>query len=345
LEEAMPGKSSLLRELFKRPTSLTSHDRCIDQSLMREASAISSYLCASKHEVLQKLRSWNHGVPPHNNSQIDSNATSLILLQRYLLPTSLNTRSRSKQVLGSCRFDLSQAVSYIISTKAMANKHSSRKKNRPGIKKHHTKPDAEELVNTSVSAQPESHSLLLKLPPELRNRIYEYALRFDNGICEVNETVGIPESALLLTCKEIRQEAIGIFYSANKVHVELESFSPAMPILIEKKMCALHKQYGYKIEINSLSTRGPRNWRNLMSWLKTVHGPQRSPFGILGVSSMLENQPYSQQADLTAKEMAMLAGLFQVASMTTDLPWDEVEKALNILRYGVVQYSSEWEVD
>jgi hypothetical protein len=118
-----------------------------------------------------------------------------------------------------------------------------------------------------------------------------------------------------------------------------------MPILIEKKMCALHKQYGFQIEINSLSTCGPRNWRNLMSWLKTVHGPQRSPFGILGVWSKLESQPYSQQADLTAKEIAMLAGLFQVAMMMTDLPWDEVEVALNILRYGVVQYSSEWEVD
>jgi hypothetical protein len=102
----------------------------------------------------------------------------------------------------------------------MANKHSSRKKNRPSTKKRHTKPDAKELVNETVPTQPESHSRLLNLPPELRNRIYEYALRFDNGICEVNETVGIPESALLLTCKEIRREAIGILHSANKVHVE-----------------------------------------------------------------------------------------------------------------------------
>jgi hypothetical protein len=149
-------------------------------------------------------------------------------------------------------FDIYQVISYIISARTMANKRSSRKKTRPGTKKHHTKPDAKELVNETVPTQPESHSPLLKLPPELRNRIYEYALRFDNGICEVNETVGIPESALLLTCKEIRREAIGIFYSVNKVHVELESFSPSLPILIEKKMCALHKQYGFQIEINIL---------------------------------------------------------------------------------------------
>jgi hypothetical protein len=185
----------------------------------------------------------------------------------------------------------------------------------------------------------------MKLPPELRNRVYEYALRFDNGICEVNENVGIPESALLLTCKEIRREAIGIFYSLNEVHVVLESFSPAMPILIEKKMAALYKQYRYKIEIKGLSTRGPRSWRNLMSWLKTAHGPQRSLIGILGVSSPLETLPYSQGADLTAKEMTIVGGLFRVASMMTHLPWDQVEEALNMLRYGVVQYSSEWEVD
>jgi hypothetical protein len=43
----------------------------------------------------------------------------------------------------------------------MANKHSSRKKNRPGTKKRHTKPDAKELVNETVPTQPESHSRLL----------------------------------------------------------------------------------------------------------------------------------------------------------------------------------------
>jgi hypothetical protein len=31
--------------------------------------------------------------------------------------------------------------------------------------------------------------------------------------------------------------------------------------------------------------------------------------------------------------------------MMTGLPWAQVEEALNMLRYGVVQYSSEWEVD
>jgi hypothetical protein len=104
----MPGKSSLLREICERSTSLTSHDRYIDRLLMREASAISPYLCASNPEALQKLHFRSHGLPPHNNSQIDSNATSLILLQQYLLPTSLNTRSSPRQVLGLYLLDPSQ---------------------------------------------------------------------------------------------------------------------------------------------------------------------------------------------------------------------------------------------
>jgi hypothetical protein len=227
----------------------------------------------------------------------------------------------------------------------MANKRSSRKKKRPAARKKQPKPGAQEPINETAPTQPESHSPLLKLPAELRNRIYEYALRFDNGICQVNETAGIPEPALLLTSKEIRREAIGIFYAVNEVHVELESFSPAMPILVEKKMTAMRTQYGYTIEIKGLSTRGPRSWRNLLSWLKTVHGPQKSLVGILGVSSPLETPPYSQRADLTVKEMTVLAGLFRVASMMTGLPWAQVEEALNMLRYGVVQYNSEWEVD
>ena len=49
LDGAMSGKSSLLREICERSTSLTSHDRCFDQSLMRAASAMPPYLCASNH--------------------------------------------------------------------------------------------------------------------------------------------------------------------------------------------------------------------------------------------------------------------------------------------------------
>lgn len=42
---------------------------------------------------------------------------------------------------------------------------------------------------------------LFRIPPELRNRIYEYALHLEDGVCEVSEELGIPELALLMTCK------------------------------------------------------------------------------------------------------------------------------------------------
>jgi hypothetical protein len=81
-------------------------------------------------------------------------------------------------------------------------------------------------INSCASAP------LLRLPPEIRNIIYKCALYLDDGICEVDVATGIPEPALLLTCKEIRREAIGIFYSTNDVRLVIDSYSPSIPILM-----------------------------------------------------------------------------------------------------------------
>ena len=60
-------------------------------------------------------------------------------------------------------------------------------------------------------------SPFMKLPPELRDIIYEYALRLDDGIIQISSTTGIPEPPLLLTCKTIRREAISILYTLNSI--------------------------------------------------------------------------------------------------------------------------------
>lgn len=67
------------------------------------------------------------------------------------------------------------------------------------------------------------HSLL-NLPPELRNRIYEYVL--------VNRCLKITVSKekhsqppLLETCRQLREEASGIFYSQNELKMDVQQFS------------------------------------------------------------------------------------------------------------------------
>ena len=56
------------------------------------------------------------------------------------------------------------------------------------------------------------HSLLNNLPPELRNCIYEFAFSEENAD-DLPILITSPEPALMRTCKQIRGESVGIFYS------------------------------------------------------------------------------------------------------------------------------------
>lgn len=104
-------------------------------------------------------------------------------------------------------------------------------------------PDSWSPFNIVDSLAP---SPLLRLPPELRNTIYEFALRLD---------------------KDIRREAISIFYSVNEVFMMIESYSPSVPRLVLKKMGTLRTQYHYDLKAKKVKHLGPRRWRNLVSWL------------------------------------------------------------------------------
>lgn len=65
--------------------------------------------------------------------------------------------------------------------------------------------------------------LIDKLPAELRNRIYRLALHTQDKI-EITPAGFEGSMALLQTCKQVRQEAIGIFFAENgfKVTVNLD---------------------------------------------------------------------------------------------------------------------------
>jgi hypothetical protein len=185
----------------------------------------------------------------------------------------------------------------------------------------------------------------LRLPPELRNRIYKYALRLENGICEVNETTGFPEPALLFTCKDIRREAIAVFYSVNTIRLVIESYSPSMPIFMHKKRLAVLTRYGYKIPAAEASMEGLARWRNLLSWLRHVHENACTSLTSIKPAPPLGIRGHIREAPDYDKEKTVVAGLFSMVETMSEVPWDRVEKSLGMLRYGLVQYDSEWEVD
>lgn len=63
----------------------------------------------------------------------------------------------------------------------------------------------------------DQRSPLLHLPPELRNRIYEYALA-ETEVLRLTKMVGEVDFAspgLLATCRQIRGEAKGVYLAEN----------------------------------------------------------------------------------------------------------------------------------
>jgi len=186
-------------------------------------------------------------------------------------------------------------------------------------------------------------SPLMNLAAELRLLIYEYAVYLDNGVIEVNEAAGIPEPALLLTCKEIRHEALPIFYTQNTLHLLIHSYSPATPLLIHRKQEAILEQYQYYIFVSHIVLDGPANWRNLLAWLRHGHESD-SPVGIVQVAPPLKTE-YGLGALERAKELTVVAGLFDVVGLLDDVRWDVVEETLGMLRYALAAFDDDWGED
>ena len=64
---------------------------------------------------------------------------------------------------------------------------------------------------------------LFNLPPELRNRIYRYAIVEDDEL--ILTPRGPSEPTLLRTCRSIRDEACSIYYGENKFLLRIENWN------------------------------------------------------------------------------------------------------------------------
>ena len=185
----------------------------------------------------------------------------------------------------------------------------------------------------------------MKLAPELRNTIYKYALRLDDGIIQISEQTGVPEPPLLLTCKDIRREALPLFYTINNVRVVVDSYSPAMPLFFHKKQLALFAQYNRRLAASQLTLRGPVKWRNLVLWLRCVHAMVDHPVPIVRLAAPLGTGVHVRMVTDYAKMLAVVAGLFRIVCEMRQLPWVRLRETVAWLRYGLVKYDAAWEVD
>jgi hypothetical protein len=129
-------------------------------------------------------------------------------------------------------------------------------------------------IPESSPASAVTHSPLFKLPRELRDYIYEYAFCNGRHRLLVTKVGGIPEPALLLTCKIIRDEAVMLFYGRRRLKLIINSYDPAVMKLWLLKHQRLSRAYNLDPAIPSFRHIGPRNWDNLMTFLQLRHSNQ-----------------------------------------------------------------------
>ena len=180
-------------------------------------------------------------------------------------------------------------------------------------------------------------SPLFKLPPELRNMIWEYATYEEHvgpGQCIISTANGVPEPALTRTCKIIRKEALGVYFSINEVVLIIKDFDVNAALFFARKLRDLTDREKIHISQYHFLQTGQSNWHNLKNWLKMTHASKVE--GMLGTPD-----PVATVAD----EWRVIFGLFNTVALMDSKPWAEIELTLEHLRYCLIAYDSDWASD
>ncbi|KAI5367999.1 hypothetical protein Slin15195_G031330 [Septoria linicola] len=198
----------------------------------------------------------------------------------------------------------------------------------------HTQPAAIEITQAKPKRfrrprQRKKCGFLHKLPGEVRNRIYRYAL-VDTGDLEITST-GPGEPSLLRVCKRVRNEASSIYYAENNFDLQIQRFNGAdlQPFIRQSS------RYEHLLNIDhpkhtniSMLFSGSPNWDNLVAWIKSNHwGP-----GNLTPT----------RGDAVGHVFHFYDSAFKLAETMDMLPWAKVERALKALRRGLKGMPSPW---
>lgn len=116
--------------------------------------------------------------------------------------------------------------------------------------------------------QQQPTSKVLSLPPELRNEIYRYVLVKEPGR-RIILTPGRPsQPALLCTSRQLRKEAIGIFFSENHFTIPVIDYD-LRPCIFIRTLNDKYRAEG--IRNCRYPSHGYTNWDNLLASLEVLH--------------------------------------------------------------------------
>jgi hypothetical protein len=173
-------------------------------------------------------------------------------------------------------------------------------------------------------------SPFMDLPGELKNRIYFYSLvKPDNmEITALNWPTHQP--ALLKTCKQIRHEALSIFYNENHICANIEDWSPVV-----KNTCHdLWTRHELDPTLFSHYFTGGPHWGNLLAWLKAFFlGTMR------GISDVVH-----KTRSLERKTVGVTFMMAQMARIN-NLPWDDLKQMLEAQRGLLKKGDGRWAID
>lgn len=178
-----------------------------------------------------------------------------------------------------------------------------------------------------------AHSPLFELPRELRDYIYDYSFCSPRRP-KITKDEGVPEPALLLTCKIVREEAASLFYGRKRLVLIIRSYDPASMLLWKLKKTYLTQAYGFELARSPFRHIGRRNWNNLKLMLR-LHLAEKG-------GSLSSSPPGSPKF---SEEELFVTGLFQAVRKMRGWPWDEVEAVVDMLRPGLVKLHSDRAVE
>ena len=131
-------------------------------------------------------------------------------------------------------------------------------------------------TNMVPKAQGNTESRLLRLPPELRVRIWEDCLIEVNNPIVVSATLNQP--AMLSVCHLVHHEALGIWYRENDLEIRVINCDARLLRSFVKHYKSLNIPLKRKGSVNGLRA-GPSpgisvsgaHWQNILQWAQWVH--------------------------------------------------------------------------
>ena len=191
----------------------------------------------------------------------------------------------------------------------------------------------EEKAQQEIMLKSVADSPLFDLPPELRNKIYRYALVRIRELA-ITKSHGIPEAPLLSVSKLVRSETYELFYLENKFKCVVHNYDPTSVMLANRRWSALAQIPGTTlddtIDVISIHYRGKRNWKNLVTWFHFVH---QSPSCGMDATSHGD------------AEESLRSGLFKVLMYGPDMTSSAVDFLLESMRPTFVRLHRDWGKD